>query len=103
MPEVRSDPMRLLSELVAIDSVNPGLVPAADLTSRLGIALGTKATFDAPYWMEAPLWQQLCPTLICGPSGGGIHAADEWVDLRQVVALSTALVTVLGDWRPDAD
>jgi acetylornithine deacetylase len=77
--------------------------PAADLAGRLGAALGTAATFDAPYWMEASLWQQVCPTLVCGPSGGGLHAVDEWVDLRQVRALAAALVEVLGDWSPDAD
>jgi len=77
--------------------------PAAALADRLGAALGTGTTFDAPYWMEAPLWQQLCPTLVCGPAGGGLHAVDEWVDLRQVRALTTALVTVLSTWSPDAD
>jgi acetylornithine deacetylase len=77
--------------------------PAADLAARLGAALGTGPTFDAPYWMEAPLWQQVCPTLVCGPSGGGLHAVDEWVDLRQVRAFAQALVNVLGHWSPDAD
>jgi acetylornithine deacetylase len=77
--------------------------PAAGLSRRLGDELGTGPTFEAPYWMEAPLWQQLCPTLVCGPSGGGLHAVDEWVDLRQVDALTTALTTVLAGWRPDAD
>lgn len=74
--------------------------PAADLAARLGAALGTAATFDAPYWMEAPLWQQVCPTLVCGPSGGGLHAVDEWVDLGQVRAFTHALVDVLGGWSP---
>jgi acetylornithine deacetylase len=77
--------------------------PAARLAQRLGAELGTGATFDAPYWMEAPLWQQVCPTLVCGPSGGGLHAVDEWVDLRQVRALAAGLVTVLSTWGPDAD
>jgi len=72
--------------------------PAADLATRLGRALGTDPTFDAPYWMEAPLWQAVCPTLVCGPSGGGLHAADEWVDLRQVRALAEALPGVLREW-----
>ena len=76
--------------------------PAADLATRLGAALTTGATFDAPYWMEAPLWQAVCPTLICGPSGGGLHADDEWVDLRQVRAFSHALVNVLSSWSPEA-
>ncbi|GAA5149369.1 ArgE/DapE family deacylase [Nocardioides marinquilinus] len=71
---------------------------AADLAARLGARLGTTSDFDAPYWMEAPLWQRLCPTLVCGPSGGGLHAVDEWVDLRQVRALAEALVDVLGAW-----
>ena len=52
--------------------------------------------------MEAPLWQRLCPTVVCGPSGGGLHAVDEWVDVRQVRALASALVAVLATWRPDA-
>jgi acetylornithine deacetylase len=69
--------------------------PAAELAARLSAELGTAVTFDAPYWMEAPLWQEACPTLICGPSGGGLHAADEWVDLRQVRAFAHGLVEVL--------
>ena len=72
--------------------------PAADLATRLGGALGTRATFAAPYWMEAPLWQVVCPTLVCGPSGGGLHAADEWVDLKQVRAFAEALPGVLREW-----
>ena len=66
--------------------------PAADVAARLGSILGTGATFDAPYWMEAPLWQAVCPTLICGPSGGGLHAVDEWVDLGQVRSFAESLV-----------
>jgi acetylornithine deacetylase len=80
-----------------------GAGPAADLAARLGAELGAGATFDAPYWMEAPLWQAVCPTLVCGPSGGGLHAVDEWVDLAQVRALATALVAVLSDWRVRGD
>ncbi|RYU09877.1 M20 family metallopeptidase [Nocardioides iriomotensis] len=74
--------------------------PAAELAARLGEVLGTGATFDAPYWMEAPLWQEVCPTLVCGPSGGGLHAVDEWVDLNQVRAFASALVTVLSEGAP---
>jgi acetylornithine deacetylase len=51
--------------------------------------------------MEAPLWQRVCPTLICGPSGGGLHAVDEWVDLSQVRTLTSALVHVLDQWAND--
>ncbi len=74
--------------------------PAADLAAALGAAMGTGTTFDAPYWMEAPLWEALCPTVICGPSGGGLHASDEWVDLDQVGDFATAVAGVLGTWTP---
>jgi acetylornithine deacetylase len=85
-----------------------GTGPAADLAARLGGALGTGPTFDAPYWMEAPLWQRVCPTVVCGPSGGGLHAVDEWVDLGQVRRFTSALVEVLsvdvlGTEAPDGD
>lgn len=69
---------------------------AATLADALGTALGTTIDFDAPYWMEAPLWQQVCPTVICGPTGDGLHSIDEWVDLDQVRRFTHALVEVLG-------
>ena len=72
--------------------------PAAELSDALAAALGTHVGFDAPYWMEAPLWQAVCPTLICGPTGGGMHAIDEWVDLAQVRAFARALTEVLPVW-----
>jgi acetylornithine deacetylase len=75
--------------------------PAAGLAAGLGAELGTGPTFDAPYWMEAPLWQAVCPTVVCGPSGGGLHAVDEWVDLGQVRALASALTVVLPAGLPD--
>lgn len=71
---------------------------AAAFARDLGAQLGTGPTFAAPYWMEAPMWQELCPTLICGPSGGGLHAIDEWVDLVQVRSFATGLARTLGSW-----
>jgi acetylornithine deacetylase len=72
--------------------------PAPKLGAALSARLGTGPTFDAPYWMEAPLWQQLCPTVVCGPSGGGLHAVDEWVSLSQVADFTDALTHVLHNW-----
>ena len=69
--------------------------PAADLARGLASELGTQLNFVAPYWMEATLWEEVCPTLICGPTGGGLHAIDEWVDLGQVRSLTSALVKLL--------
>lgn len=76
--------------------------PAATLSTRLRAALGPDApeqAFHAPYWMEAPLWQAAgIPTLVCGPAGGGLHAADEWVDLRQVRRYAVALTAAVEEW-----
>jgi len=72
-----------------------GSGPAADLAARLDAQLAGGPRFDAPYWMEAPLWQAVAPTAICGPSGGGLHAADEWLDLDQLERFTEALIRVL--------
>ena len=69
--------------------------PAAEFARELASHLGTGPTFDAPYWMEAPMWQGACPTLICGPSGGGLHAIDEWVSLDQVWSFAEGLAATL--------
>lgn len=71
--------------------------PAAALAYRLGESLRTAADFDAPYWIEAPLWEQVCPTVVCGPSGGGLHADVEWVEVDQVRDFTRALIGVLAD------
>jgi acetylornithine deacetylase len=59
----------------------------------------TGTPFAAPYWMEAPLFAAAgIPAVVCGPSGGGLHAVDEWVDLRQVRAYATGLVTAFTEY-----
>ena len=80
--------------------------PAAELTRELEAQLAATAPdgavpqrLDAPYWMEAPLWQAAgIPALVCGPAGGGLHAADEWVDLDQVRRYAEALVEAVATW-----
>jgi acetylornithine deacetylase len=53
----------------------------------------TPAEVGAPYWMESALWEGAgVPTIVCGPGGGGLHAADEWVDLDQVGLYASVLV-----------
>lgn len=46
-----------------------------------------------PYWwMESALWESAgVPTVVCGPAGGDMHAAEEWVDLGQVRACAEPL------------
>lgn len=75
--------------------------PARDFAERLEAELvaagtGSHTAFDAPYWMEAALWEAAgIPSLVCGPAGGGLHAVDEWLDLGQLRAYTTALAATL--------
>lgn len=80
--------------------------PAATLATALEHALGDDAAserFHAPYWMEAPLWQAAgIPAVVCGPAGGGLHAADEWVDLHEVRRYTVALTDAVTTWAGSA-
>ena len=83
--------------------------PAASLSTALEKALaeqepGTPVPqrYAAPAWMEAPLWQAAgIPALVCGPDGGGMHSADEWVDLDQVRRYAVALTDAVAGWAAE--
>ncbi len=67
-----------------------------ELTAALERHGRTPAQVGAPYWMESALWEGAgVPTVVCGPGGGGLHAADEWVDLSQVRTFASALVETI--------
>jgi acetylornithine deacetylase len=49
----------------------------------------------APWWTDAALIQAAgIPAVIFGPPGGGIHAADEWVDLDGLERFEQTLLRV---------
>lgn len=56
------------------------------------------AAVGAPYWMESALWQAAgIPTVVCGPAGGGLHAAEEWVDIDQLRRFPEAVIAATRD------
>jgi acetylornithine deacetylase len=62
------------------------------LVELLDAGLGTPPRGDAPYWMESALWEAAgVPAVVCGPAGGGLHTAVEWVELGQLRAYASAL------------
>lgn len=97
--------LTMAREAWQLDATGPAATLSADLVSALDGAGESADPFHAPYWMEAPLWQDAgVPTLVCGPAGGGLHAADEWVDLGQVRTYARALVVAVDTWaRRHAD
>lgn len=73
----------------------------AALSAALSGALGAHRGFPPesvamPYWMESAMWEAAgVPTVVCGPSGDGLHAAEEWVDLAQVRSYADSLVQAI--------
>ena len=42
------------------------------------------------------LWEAAgVPTVVCGPAGGGLHTAVEWVELEQLRAYEEALAALI--------
>ncbi|MET0521450.1 MAG: hypothetical protein ABW156_05665 [Jiangellaceae bacterium] len=92
----------LLDGLVAIDSVNPGLVPGAAgeaaivtfLRNRLEAAGFARSRSPRRIGWRPPLFQAAgIPAVVCGRQVAEMHAVDEWGDLRQVRAYPRALMT----------
>ncbi len=80
-------------ELLARDAWELSDAPAA---RRLLELLPFGGPAGAPYWMESALWEAAgVPTVVCGPAGGGLHTAVEWVELEQVRAYEAALTALI--------
>lgn len=80
-------------ELLARDAWE---LSAAPVAARLLELLPFEGRAGAPYWMESALWEAAgVPTVVCGPAGGGLHTAVEWVELDQVRAYEQALTALI--------
>lgn len=77
--------------------------PAARFTELLARQVSRSgdvaAAVGAPYWMESALWQEAgIPSIVCGPAGGGLHAAEEWVDIEQLRRFPEAVIAATRDY-----
>lgn len=53
----------------------------------------------APFWTDAALLAAVgVETILFGPSGAGLHSAEEWVELQSVYDLTTILAVVAADY-----
>lgn len=101
----RSDPSVQTSVSVSLSreawEFDPKQTAGAALSEVLGGALVANGRPEPrhvafPYWMESALWEEAgVPTVVCGPAGDGLHAAEEWVDLAQVRAFADGLVSAI--------
>jgi len=54
------------------------------------------ATIGQPFWMDAAFLAKAgIPTVVFGPHGAGMHATEEWVELRSVDLLRDVLVRTI--------
>jgi acetylornithine deacetylase len=80
------------------------VAPGAPIVEATARALRGRRGVDgarrgAPYWMDAALLAAAgIPTVVVGPTGGGMHAAEEWVDLGSAETLVDVLVDLARDW-----
>jgi acetylornithine deacetylase len=69
---------------------------ARHLSQRLG---RTPAHVGAPFWTDAALLAEAgIDTVLLGPTGQGLHSAEEWVDLQSVVDLAAVLAATALDF-----
>ena len=60
---------------------------------------GTEAPIGMSFWSDyAILADAGIPSILYGPTGGGLHSVEEWVDAKSVTACRDALVGLARDW-----
>jgi len=80
-------------QVLARDAWELSDAPAAQ---RLLELLPFEGRAGAPYWMESAMWGAAgVPTVVCGPAGGGLHTAVEWVELDQLRTYTEALAALI--------
>ncbi|HZQ85594.1 MAG TPA: M20/M25/M40 family metallo-hydrolase [Acidimicrobiales bacterium] len=69
-------------------------VVQAVLTASRNV-LGGATVAAAPFWTDAALMSVAgIPSVVFGPSGGGMHSSNEWVDVGSVVGVADVLHAV---------
>lgn len=80
--------------------VDPGERIVSVVSQHARRVLGGELTVSgSPYWTDAALLQAAgIPTLVMGPKGVGMHAADEHVELASVTAMEAILIGVVAEF-----
>jgi acetylornithine deacetylase len=77
------------------DAAGAALVNAVS-ASLVAVGRDEAVRRGAPYWMDSALWGRAgIPTVVCGPAGEGLHAAEEWVDVAQLRAYAVAVAELV--------
>ncbi len=80
---------RLPYQIAAEHDLPQAMLRAASSTRPIGMSFWT----DAAILGEAGI-----PSVLYGPTGGGLHSIDEWVNIQSVLTCRDALVALARDW-----
>ena len=70
--------------------------PAASDVAACGTAT---APIGMSFWTDAAILGDAgIPSILYGPTGGGLHSVDEWVNVQSVLKCRDALVALARDW-----
>jgi acetylornithine deacetylase len=67
--------------------------------SMLRAAKSSAAPIGMSFWTDAAILADAgIPSILYGPTGGGLHSVEEWVDAKSVTTCRDALVALARDW-----
>jgi acetylornithine deacetylase len=60
---------------------------------------GKQALIGMSFWTDAAVLSEAgIPSILFGPTGGGLHSIEEWVEVESVLICRDALVSLARDW-----
>ncbi len=70
-----------------------------DLPQAMLRALQSARAIGMSFWTDAAILGEAgIPSILFGPTGGGLHSTEEWVNIQSVLTCRDALVTLARDW-----
>jgi acetylornithine deacetylase len=70
-----------------------------DLPQAMLRALPSARPIGMSFWTDAAILGEAgIPSILFGPTGGGLHSVEEWVNIQSVLTCRDALVTLIRDW-----
>jgi len=67
--------------------------------AMLRASTNTSAPIGMSFWTDAAILGDAgIPSILYGPTGGGLHSIEEWVNIQSVLKVRDSLVNLIRDW-----
>ena len=84
---------------IAANHALPRDAGRAESPGRRKLVEPASALIGMSFWTDAAVLSEAgIPSILFGPTGGGLHSIEEWVDVQSVLTCRDALVTLARDW-----